>query len=527
MQAGPDHRVTAGRGRCWSGGRRLGAVGAAMLMASAATAVGGAAGAAVGGGVGLGRQSPADRAGIPALSVPSAAFVLIDGDLRASAIRVVSVEVRPDGRGEVRLLDASGRELRVAFTDLAALAPAGYGVERSVAVGATTEWSPPESREQEPWIELTDGQVLTGTLVRATAGGERLVWGSRLLRGGTPGAAEGGAIGVVLDRVRRIVAWPDSFRLRPVIGADGVSDALLLRNGDLLRGFVEGIVAEEADAGSRTLIKLETDGRSVRVPYESMAQMVLQSAGGDVGTGPGPNRPVARVTLADGTSLLAGSITTVPSVAAAGLSGVSPGLRMSIPALRGASISEDAAEPATVTVEISEVRSIVPTSTRVVPLTSLEVVRHEPAPDRRRAAAPRVGRPTPVEAARTLGAGSIGLDGPCVIEWAVPPAGRSARSAAGSSMHVGGRVSLAAGAAPWGDCEVRLERVDGSDGAVLLGSARLTADRPSATLGGAIPAGPGMSDRPTRLRLTIEPGVYGAVRDAVVLEEWLLWERGG
>ncbi|MBX3385966.1 MAG: hypothetical protein KF768_05295 [Phycisphaeraceae bacterium] len=582
------------------------------LLAAAAVVGVGLAGAGFAGG-GLSARSSGTRAELgqasPVRSVASAqsavAMTILDHELRATPVLVTAVELRPDGRGEVRVLESAGgaRERRIGFHEIAALGPEGFWSARGDdhrhearlrpspgrAVPARPIDEPPRGPLEElgiepvgpavvradaraGWIELTDGQVLAGALARADASGERVAWtASRLLghaeagraivdrrvgaalRADDPDLIDGAgsvSFGFSIDRIRRIVAWSESFAERPLSTDDGVSDLVLLRNGDLLRGFVEGIASdaappggeagEEVVRGSRARITIESAGRVVQVPYESVAQVVLQSPATPVAAG--PSRPVARVVLADGTSLLVGSISTLH--ASAGGQPVPARLKLSVPALRSASIAEEAGEPASVTVDAADVRSIVPIATRLTPLSSLAIVRHEPASDRRRADAPVRPVLSPRESSGTLGAAPIGLDGPCVVEWALSmDADAASAMGAGAERPVwfAGRVSLPSVAAPWGDCDVRLEWLgEGSAGPMVLGSARLNGDMPSVRLAGPVPVGSagsasgpgvggvgGIGGGGARLRLTVEAGAYGPIRDAVVLDEWLLLERAG
>lgn len=482
-----------------------------------------------------------------AAATASADFVLLDRQLRPTPAMVSGIDIRPDGRGEVRTLDASGREQRASIQDFTALAPEGFAASPDQARSPATA---ARQANVPGWIELTDGQFLTGLLLRADQSGEDLVWFSPHL----------GQFLLSIDRVRRIVLSVEASERHPE-GADTVADSVLLTNGDVLRGFIEGI---ETDDNGRTRISIETDGRSTRLPYDALARVTLRSSPAPRAA-IGPNRPVARVQFRDGSAVLVSQLSTVSDSAptssepaASALRGgqgetrpdhqhdnlsTSPIVSLSVPSLRAASIADPAAEPSSINVGLSEVRSIVPLATRVVPLSDLAVVRHEPASERRRAARPDVPRLLPVQLAERLGAAPIALDGPCVVEWELPADLLTNRAGEGSpSAHLAGRISLRPGAAPWGDCDYRLELVDpaaeADAEATELAAGRLSTSNPSAMVSASVPVasgsgpqgrlgGPSSSAAAFRLRLTVLPGAFGPVRDAVELSDFLVSAAGG
>ncbi len=462
----------------------------------------------------------------PAESSGAVWFVLLDRELHATPAMVSSITLRADAPGEIRTVDDRGPERRRSFQELSAVAPGGFARRSSEESMDDTELpdergSIPRGRATAGWIELTDGQILSGTFDRADESGEQIEWTS----------ARAGSFRFSLDRIRRMASASASSD--GLVGSkildDGVSDVLRLNNGDVLRGFVERI---STNASGLSLIHLESEGRSTQIPYGSVAEMVLQSPNAPASrtaamTGVGQDRPIARVRLSDGSSLLAGGISTVRSI------GGPVRLSLSVPSLRSASIADPTSDVSSVMVDLADVCSIVPLTSRLVALSACPIVRHEPTADRRRAMPVRTPALAPAVAAMTLGAAPISLDGPCVVEWVVDT---EVLGTGQRASHVSGRVSLLAGASPWGDCRVRLEWLnDGETAAqraVVLAEARLTSDRPWVELNAPIPsvstgARAAPASQPARLRLTVEAGAFGPVRDGVVLEEFLILMRNG
>ncbi len=309
-------------------------------------------------------------------------------------------------------------------------------------------------------LELTTGEQLVGSLRPETLEDGRCVLANPQL----------GLLGISLDELRHLTVKGG------VPGAPEPSatvDRVVLANGDILEGFIDSI-------GENVVI--ETDSGVTEVPIKSVGELSLANQPTEL-TGP-------VVWLADGTVIGLESIEQ---------SADARSLPLRLTARQGLRTDD---EPSHTTARA--VRGLMFDFERVTPVSRLEVVETLAAPGRT-FTDPIVLDPDDEVA---LWAGTIRMSGPMSVEWMLPD------GAAG----LAGWIRLDERAAPWGDCIARVE-------VVTQGAPRVIASERVSVEGGRVRIHTPLADvEPgSRLRLTIEAGRYGPVRDWVVLERWLIW----
>lgn len=383
-----------------------------------------------------------------------------------SALRVTS-----DG-GEATTIDPRGTARTRPAADLIALVPRTWADG-----GAPTLTIQPDAWDIAggAFLELADGERFVGRPGSVSAEGESIAWVHERF----------GTITLPLDAVA-------GFVLRPGVEVAGLSadvkaDTLWLVNGDRLEGFLEAIGPR--DGGEGFTLTLESGGSRVSVPVDQVVRARLAN----------PRRAAQgpMVWLSDGSVIAA---TTIAS------EGQGQGVRITPAAVR---TNTQPKGPDSESTEIAgsavfgadEINAIAFDASRLAPLAGLEVVSYRPIGLPRRPG-PRVIETEVLPA--PLGAADVILPGPMEVEWALPA----------GAQRIVGNARLDEPDWAWGECEVTIEIISGNapreiartrlDGATS--SSPIAAD-----LGAPAKAG-------DRLRVRIEPGERGPIRDRVRLE---------
>lgn len=409
-----------------------------------------------------------------AAAPPIADIAILDRRGAAEPAAISSIEIAQGGRGgggggggEVRIIEPRGAERARPLADFLALVPRWWGDGAgfdSASAGAMGTG----------WLELTDGQRLPGRPGVVSEAGEQVVWMSDRF----------GELRIELDRVRRMVMRPtESARSGP-----RASDTVWLVNGDRLEGFVESVNPAQGAAESGLAIVIESGGSRTVVPAAQIAEARLANPA-TVAAG-----PVAW--LADGTVVRLHAMTTdVPRsmfrIVAAAM-GDRPGVLLAP----------------------GDLLALAPDPRRFVPLGAVPVASHRPIG--------LVRRPGPMALLRddqpaALGASDVLIPGPMVVEWALPE----------GVVRLAGAARLDEPDWAWGECTVVAELVP--DGAPTGEPGREVA---RVRLGGSVVRAPLAFDLPAtrageRLRIRVEPGELGPIRDRVRLERVLLIREPG
>lgn len=264
------------------------------------------------------------------------------------------------------------------------------------------------------------------------------------------------------DRVQRFrrpsTEAPNSAARR----ATPSQDTLLLANGDMLRGFLSGL----ADPA-----RFETDNGMVEVEFRLVK-------GADLANPPAPVTGM-RVWLADGSVVHAYALE------------LSPRRRLTITLSDGQKGEFD----------WESVRAVLFDAARLVPLAAAPIRSQVPLGDRR--FAPPIERVLPEGAANgspALDAWDLIAPGPMAVEFELPA----------GAMRMATRLELVDPRSPWGDCEV-VFALDNRE--VLrrhLSAADAGADIAIDLTNAAV------------LKVSIEPGAYGPIRDSVALRRPLI-----
>jgi hypothetical protein len=313
------------------------------------------------------------------------------------------------------------------------------------------------------FLELTDGQLLTGALAAdRPAGAESVRWSHPVL----------GAVELKLDQVLRLRFAPGADApalapLEPSLSADRV----LLANGDRLEGFVEAV--------SPALV-VSVDDHKREIPLERVREITLANPAEP------PRGP--RVLLADGSVLSVREIHT----GRMGEVTLTPALLQS---------SESAEPAAGAPLALADVRAYVFEAGALLPLAEVPIARQAPDPIRRWSPPA-----APAGAAAALGVRDIELPGAMSVEWDLPD--RATRLAT--------TLRLPRSAWNWGHCRVSVS-VRSASGVSRLAESALSADAPELPLSAPLPAGTGRT-----LVVALEPGPYGPVQTRLTLERPLL-----
>lgn len=322
----------------------------------------------------------------------------------------------------------------------------------------------PEPRPPSPALWLTDGQRLAGILRPGDPPDDAALWKHPVF----------GPLTLPLEQVARVVLRRVTTRAaaRPPGDAE---DSILLVNGDRLNGFV---------AAFGMTVRVEVGGEAREVSSRRIARADLAN----------PPQPLVglAVWLADGSVIRvasfrtsrAGEVTITPDFMPPEPAGTPPTLA-----------SGDAADIGRYS--LADVAAVAFDAARILPLASLEPAAQTPVGERRWTEPAIRG---PADAA-LLGAADIVLPGPMSVEWALPP----------GAARVSAEAELTPDLWSWGDCEIVVSVVTPRGRAAEVLRERVHADRPR------VPINVPVSEPGGRLRLTVEPGRYGAIQDRIIL----------
>ncbi len=403
------------------------------------------------------------------------------------AIAMVSLWLAPEGTRRVLIgADLSRQSVMIDRIDAATIGVVdARGVRRSVpasdVLAMYAERMPRRvTVEGARAVGLTDGQMLVGSVGSIAGDADAMLVRHPVL----------GEMRVTLDQTMWITG-ADAPALTPATG----DDTVVLANGDLLTGFVGGIVRGED--GSAAVEFEPATGSPLEVGLKSVLSVVIAN-GAEPARGP-------RIWLADGSSVALREIGPAGG-AEAGIVRVSPVLavaRSGDPtATEGDQAAEVNAEAATLaapgSLVLDHVVGWMPEAGRLVALAGLKVVSVEPTAPRPWTEGPVLG-----DAARSaLGAADVLLPGPSRIEWELP-AGADGLTC---------EVTLPEAYRDWGDCEVVILTGGGSGGVMAeRWRGRVHAENPT------LPVAIEMADRPTRLIVAVEAGAFGPVQDRPTL----------
>lgn len=411
--------------------------------------------------------SSAARAGADAGAPPIAEMALLDRAGAAETVAVSSIEI---GRAsaEVRTVEPRGAERARPLSGVLALVPRWWAGGSGGGGGGWPDSSAAALASTSGWVELTDGQRFPGRPGPIADAGERLAWVSDRF----------GEFSIDLDRVRRVVVRPgESAR-----GAETATDLLVLANGDRVEGFVESIRPTASPA----------DGAFAAVVQTGDARAVI------------PVSQIAEVRFANPPVPAAGPVAWLSDGTVARLSGATTDVSRGLLSLR-ADVNSAAGAGGGVVVAPGDLLALAPEPGRIVPLSAVPVAAHQPIGLSRRPgprSAYRDDRPAPLNAADVL------IPGPMVVEWALPE---------GVSRLVGA-AALDESDRAWGECTVTAEVLPASGAPVPVFTG---------ALGGAVVRLPMAFDLPRtasgdRLRIRVDPGDLGPIRDRVRLERALL-----
>lgn len=360
-------------------------------------------------------------------------FRVIDRSLASRVLRVI--EITPD---ELVLSEAPGEVTSISVDDCLALVRTG--VDRVAVRGVGR-------------LVSSSGQVLPG--VPATRLGQPRAYGEDVLVWQHDWL---GALEIPLDEIAAL-----TFRPVEPLPAPGQSDAVVLRNGDRLEGFI-------ASLDDPIALEIEMDGvrRTVELPRERVASAALVTARR------APDRQ--RVWFRDGTVLDVAEL-------AVGDDG--------FVRIRAALASTGSAPKQ---VPLRDVRAILFAPGAFIPLSSL-------TPTHVESSAPRYVVPTPeaLDDGPALGLPSIAYRGPILVRYLLPAGSR--RFAAD--------LDLPERARAWGDCEV-IVRVDD----VEAFRAHLNSTVPTASLNVPIDG--------SELVIELTQGANGPIQDHVLLHRAML-----
>jgi hypothetical protein len=391
---------------------------------------------------------------------PGLARTLVQRGLVERHVVLTSIDTREVAGRNI----TTGDVVRMPLEQVLAILPP---LEGDVRVTAPRAHSSSERESNVQVATLTDAQRVVGSIGDSSSWSspESLPWKSPLL----------GPMQLNLERVRLLELSRGEGAARSS-DPELIRDRVVLRNDDVLEGFVEVMSDDER----RLLgLRVESDGRERRVALSRVVRIELSNA-------PAPIKG-QRAWLEDGTTLACSS------------------LRMS-----AGGQAELTWNDTPVGVASESISAYAPACERVRGLASCRIVSTEPASGRRWTREPvLLGDP-----AAALGARDVLLSGPMSATWELDA----------GSVRVGGRVELPAGDRVWGDCEVVIEDA-GSDGASAprreLWRTRLHSAEPSASF---IIELPPLTEAPTPrlLRVRVDEGERGPVQDRVVLRRVLV-----
>ena len=214
---------------------------------------------------------------LPILACAQAApdrWTLTTADFRSKQVDLVSI----DDAG-AKVSDAPGAPPRVVKWDEL------LGLDRDAEVGGAA-----------PHVPTTAGAGAGGKFVVYLAGGDQLRGEPAKIDGETL-VWNSAAVGTMNLPMRNVVGFTRAGQPVPRAEEKRTEDAVLLQNGDAVRGIVAGL----ADG----TVKVQSQGNEVPVPLDSVTSLVLASTpgagggGGAAGHGGGTAGRAVRVKLAD------------------------------------------------------------------------------------------------------------------------------------------------------------------------------------------------------------------------------------
>ncbi|MBL0871242.1 MAG: hypothetical protein IBJ18_11775 [Phycisphaerales bacterium] len=237
---------------------------------------------------------PVHAGGSAVEGVRPGAVILLSG-LKTLAVR----EIRAVGEGEVKYIGVDGKPAEIARASVMAIAPTDW------AGGA----SPPTAmvdgeQAMRPRVSTTDGSVIVGDLDTVIAGpeaekpDEEIGW----IHAGL------GVRRLKLDQIVRLdmgVRASDSASVeslaQSITAKDG--DGLVLRTGEVMRGFVAGFQAVKDGRAMAAGVRIEVDRTPVTIPLSRVRCVVLSNPMTENLSG------VVRVWLIDGSRVVCGGFT--------------------------------------------------------------------------------------------------------------------------------------------------------------------------------------------------------------------------
>lgn len=217
------------------------------------------------------------------------ALILLTG-LRTLAAR----EIRSITAAEVRYIGADGKPATVARGEVLAVAPTEW------AGGASPPTAMVESEQaMRPRVQLVDGSVIVGDLDTVIAGpgdekvDEEIGWINATL----------GVRRLKLDQIARLDM---GVRAGDAAGVESLAekttardgDALVLRSGEVMRGFIAGFQAVKDGRVMSAGVRIEVDKAPATIPLSRVRSVVLSNPVAEKRTG------AARVWLIDGSSVV-------------------------------------------------------------------------------------------------------------------------------------------------------------------------------------------------------------------------------
>ncbi len=391
--------------------------------------------------------------------------VLLDRELNATQVNLTSI-----GEGQVRWLDAAGRERSRAIDELLAVIDPDGGL------------LPPGVRRQVieslgfPVVETTDGQRLLARLRDDPAGSDEFV--ELLLVGGQ-------SVRVSIEHIAGLTGARSVFDTSRATNDDArrVDDVVELTNGDRVSGFVERLGAS---------VWVEVDGVSREIPMSGVASIELAN----------PTRPGqgTRVWLDDGSILGAGPIS------GAGDRLVAFDLTLARESA-GAPKGSESEMGAAVRLPLSRIAGIVfdAGNSGVRPLAGMGPASFGPTGDRRWTPPPVTGD----KSKAVLGASTIELPGPMQVRWTLPE----------GASRLAGIATLGDAPGAWADCAVSILLSEGGQ-QTELARARLRPGHADLAFNVELP--PALSSEERTLVVRVDAGAYGPIQDRVLLERVLL-----
>jgi len=394
-------------------------------------------------------------------------------------VGIASIRTLPGATGgELSVIDVRGVARTRTLAETIALVPSAWAEgQPSPGAAAIDAWA----LAGAPFIELIDGQRFVGRPGRISADGETIAWLHERF----------GTLLFPLDEVARFVMRPGATDTVTTSSAAAKSDTIWLINGDRLEGFLESIGPRSGGEGFA--LTIDAGGAPVTIPVDQVIRAQFAN----------PRQALAGPVawLADGSVVRLAAIETDPQRSVLSLT-ASAARRVGGPP---GDASESPGTIATARFSTTELSAIVFDSSRVLPLAGLEVLSHRPIGLSRRPG-PRIDAVDAIPAA--LGAADVLLPGPMEVEWALPT----------GVTRVVGTARLDEVDTTWGECIVVAELL--TRGGIPREVARIKLGN-TAVLA-SLSADLGTTAAGERLRIRVEPGELGPIRDRVRLERVLL-----